>query len=122
MRDDKSTVHDSDNVCREFFDKKQREFLKSIVSEEVIEEHKTEPLGQHSEPLERLLLYFRRAPQKDKYAITRNGASGMFRIVMLPGERQGPVALLEDAEYSTLEEAYHAVFMRRVRDLLDRDE
>ena len=65
----------------------QRDFLKTLVCEEVIEEHQKKPLGQHSEALERLLLYFRRVPQIDKYAIRRDPRSRRYKIVAFSGIR-----------------------------------
>ena len=97
----------------------QREYLKTLVCEEVIEEHRNKPLGQHSEALERLLLYFRRVPQIDKYAIKRDARTRRYKIVAFSGVRGASPRLVEDTEYKSVEEAYHGVFRRRVYDLLE---
>ncbi|WP_316229458.1 branched-chain amino acid ABC transporter permease [Bradyrhizobium sp. SZCCHNR1070] len=101
------------------YDKMQRDYLKSLVSPELIEEHKRNPLGQHSEALERLLLYFRRQPLPDKYAIQVVQPFKAYRIVALSGHRGVPPRVVEDKLYPSQDDAYHGVFMRRVQDLLE---
>ena len=64
-------------------------------------------------------LYFRRAKMEDKYALHRAGPSGPFKIIAFSGVRGVSPRLVDDREFSTLDEAYHAVFMRRVPDLLE---
>jgi branched-chain amino acid transport system permease protein len=97
----------------------QRDYLKSLVSPTLIDEHRRCPLGQHSEALERLLNYFRRQPQVDKYAITTVEPFKAYRIVALSGHRGVAPRLVEDKIYGSQEEAYHGVFLRRVQDLLE---
>lgn len=117
--EDIEEMYDKDQMYYRYFDGMQRRFLKTLVSDEVIEEHRASPLGQHSEPLERLLIYFRRAPQAGKYAIKRDQMTDKFTVVMFSGVRGEPPTTVGDAEYDTVEEAYHAVFLMRVRDLTD---
>ena len=114
-------LDDRDAVYRQFFDKKQREYLRTVICDEIIEEHRKSPLGQHTEPLERLLLYFRHAPQRDKYVIKRDCTSGKFRIARLSGDRDAPLSVVSDEEYAAAEAAYHEIFLRRVRELLESD-
>ena len=101
------------------FDKMQRDFLKGLISKEIIEEHRRQPLGQHSEALERLLLYFRRAKLEDKYALHSAGARGPYKIIAFSGQRGVSPRLVDDREFTSLDEAYHSVFMRRIHDLLE---
>ena len=119
LPEEATEIEDKDYLYHRRFDKMQRDYLKALVCDEVIEEHKNKPLGQHSEALERLLLYFRRVPQNDKYAIKRDGNSNTFKIVAFSGVRGMSPRLVEDKEYPTMEEAYHGVFLRRVFDLLE---
>ena len=113
-------IRDQDEVYRRFFDGMQRKYLKSLVDDDVIEEHRRSPLGQHSEALERLLHYFRNAPQAGKYAIRRGGKSAAaFRIVSLSGLRGEAPRTLEGEEYATVEEVHHAIFLKRIRHLME---
>jgi branched-chain amino acid transport system permease protein len=82
-------------------------------------EYEQKPLGQHSEALERVLNYFRRQPQNDKHAVIAVKPFEAYRIVALSGQRGVPPRLVEDRVYPTVEDAYRAVFRRRVQDLLE---
>lgn len=113
---------DRDVVYRHYFDKKQRQYLRTLIDDDLIEEHRRNPRGQHSEPLERLLVYFRHAAQKGKYVIKRNERSGGFRVAQLTGEREAPLRVDNDREYATADEAYHEVFLRRVHELMEAGE
>ena len=93
--------------------------LRRSLRPEVIEEHRRDPQGQHSEALERLLIYFRGQPQSDKYAITIVEPFKAFRIVALSGHRGVAPRVVEDKIYTSQAEAYHSVFLRRVQDLLE---
>ncbi len=119
LPEEATETRDKDFLYFRRFDKMQRDYLKTLVCDEVIEEHKNKPLGQHSEALERLLLYFRRAPQNDKYAIRHNEKTNTYKIVAFSGVRGVSPRLVEDKEYGSVEDAYHGVFLRRVHDLLE---
>ena len=112
-------VMNRDIVYREYFDKKQSEFLKTLICEEVIQEHENNSHGQHSEPLSRLLHFFSSAPQKNKYAIKHDRESDSFRIIALSGVRGKPPQMVDDDEFKTIEEAYHGVFLKRISDLVE---
>jgi branched-chain amino acid transport system permease protein len=119
LPEEATETHDKDQIYFRRFDKMQREFLKTLISPELIEEFKQKPLGQHSEALERLLNYFRRQPQIDKYAVMVVEQFKAYRVVALSGYRGVPPRLVEDKVYSSVNEAYHAVFLRRIQDLLE---
>ncbi len=110
---------DKDAVFRRRFDKLQRDYLKTLVTPEIIEEHRRSPSGQHSEALDRLLIYFRGQPQVDKYAIAVVELFKAYRIVALSGHRGVAPRVVEDKIYPSEKEAYHGVFLRRVQDLLE---
>lgn len=110
---------DKDEVYKKRFDKMQREFLKTLICNEIIEEHKNKPLGQHSEALERVLYYFRRAGMNDKYVIKCVESFKKYKIMALSGERGKSPRVVEDNTYNTVEKAYHAVFLRRIQDLME---
>ncbi|MFO1151706.1 MAG: branched-chain amino acid ABC transporter permease [Alsobacter sp.] len=119
LPEEATEIDDKDVIYFRRFDKMQRDYLKGLISPEIIEEHRRQPLGQHSEALERVLLYFRRAKMEDKYALHRAGPQGPFKIIAFSGTRGVSPRLVDDREYGTLDEAYHAVFVRRVHDLLE---
>ena len=118
MSDHSEALADQGDLYRRHFDEKQREYLKTLVCDEIIAEHEAKPLGQHSEPLERLLHYFRHAPQAGKLVIKRELRSGTFRILSLSGVRGVPPSPVDDAAYERVEDAYHALFLKRVEGLM----
>jgi len=119
LPEEATEAHDPDEVYRRRYDKMQREFLKTLVTPDIIEEHRLAPQGQHSEALERLLIYFRSQPQPDKYAITALQTAKGYRIVALSGHRGVAPRVVEDKVYRSPAEAYHGVFLRRTQDLLE---
>jgi branched-chain amino acid transport system permease protein len=56
---------------------------------------------------------------EDKYALHRASPTGPYKIIAFSGVRGVSPRLVDDREFSTLDEAYHAVFIRRVHDLLE---
>ena len=119
LPEEAAETRNKDMIYFRRFDKMQRDFLKKLITPEIIEEHRQKPLGQHSEALERVLTYFRRAQQNDKYAITVIEPFKAYRIVALSGVRGVAPRLVEDRIYETPNETYHALYMRRVQDLLE---
>jgi branched-chain amino acid transport system permease protein len=119
LPEEATEINDKDTLYFRRFDKMQRDYLKELISPEIIEEHRRQPLGQHSEALERVLLYFRRTKMEDKYALHAAGPTGPYKIIAFSGVRGVSPRLVDDREFPTLDEAYHAVFMRRIHDLLE---
>lgn len=119
LPEEATETSDKDQIYFRRFDKMQRDFLKTLINPQVIEEFKSKPIGQHSEPLERLLNYFRRQTQNDKYAVMVVEQFKAYRIVALSGERGVAPRLVEDKIYPSIEDAYRGVFLRRIQDLLE---
>ena len=111
LPEEATETQDKDIVYMRRFDKMQRDYLKTLVSPEVITEHQRSPQGQHSEALQRLLIYFRGRPQVDKYAITCVEVNKAYRVVALSGHRRVPPRLVEDRIYPTPKDAFHGVFV-----------
>ncbi len=99
------------------WDAKQRARIKALITDELIAEHAAQPLGQHSDTLERILQYFRRQPQAGKYIIVATKPWQEYRIGVLSGVRGEPATLLDGPTYGSEEEAMHGIFLQRVDDL-----
>jgi branched-chain amino acid transport system permease protein len=91
--------------------------LRPLITDELIEEHRRKPLGQHSDTLERVLNYVRRAPPADKYIGICTRPWAEWRIGVLSGIRGVPPTILEDERFTSAEALEHGIFLRRVRDL-----
>ena len=110
-------IHDKAQIVDRVFERRLRERLRSWINPALIAEHGARPLGQHSEHLERMLNYFRKAPIPDKYVVYCEVPFESYRVVALSGLPGVPPRMVDDKKYATLDEAYHAVFLRRVNDL-----
>ena len=99
------------------WDRKQRERIRELVTDELVEEHARMPLGQHSDALERILAYFRRQPNAGKYVVVAAEPWQEYRIAVLSGRRGELPRLLDDETFTSEEAAMHGVFLRRIRDL-----
>lgn len=112
-------IRDKQAIAFRRFDKQVREYLKTLVTDEILEEHRQKPFGQHSPALDRLLNYFRRAPIDDKYAVLCVRPWAEYRLVALTNRRGIPPRQVDDQVYTTPEDAAHAVFLKRIQDLLE---
>jgi len=112
-------LDDKDLVAVASFKKDLREELKGLISDALVEEHRRDPLGKHSPELQRVLNYFRTGPIAEKYAIHVVRPFREYRIIALSGIRGMPPRDVGDDTFTSLHDAYHAVFLRRVNDLLD---
>jgi len=120
MPEEAIEITDKQAIYYRRFDKRLRDRLKALITPELIEEHRQKPLGQHSDALSRVLNYFRRGEVADKYAIMRQpGEFHAYKILAFSGQRGAPPRLVDDRIYTDINEAYHAVFLLRVNDLME---
>ena len=120
MPEEAIEIEDKQAIYYRRFQKRLRDRLKALITPELIEEHRLRPLGQHSDALSRVLNHFRRGEVADKYAILRqSGQFHAYKIVAFSGVRGAPPRLVDDRVYTDINEAYHAVFLLRVNDLME---
>ena len=120
MPEEAIEVHDKQELFYRRFNKRLRDRLKTLITPELIAEHKADPLGHHSDNLARVLNYFRRGEMADKYVIMRlKDGEERYRIMAVSGVRGLPPRVVDDREYDDLNDAYHAVFILRVNDLME---
>lgn len=94
-------------------DRLAKEEILPRIDDEIIEEHKQKPVGQHSDDLRRVLHYFRRAPTEGKYIIVETERSNEWAIGVLSGTRGvGPEIL--SGRFDSPEKAMHEIFLRRI--------
>ena len=89
--------------------------LRGLVTEDLIEEHRRRPLGQHSDGLMRLLNLFCRAPA---YALYSRAACREFQVIRLPVPEGSEPQPFDDIVYTDQNEALHAVFLCNLEDLM----
>lgn len=105
--------------------------LPLLIDEEsrnrLIAEHKANPVGapphngqppiEHSEDLRTVLDKFRRAPMPGKYITVCKRLHEDYRVGICSGVRGQPVKIL-DQSFSSEEACEHAIFLKRIADLL----
>src|ERR1700744_4259303 len=104
-----------DAVVGEPFHAKLRASLRPLITPEVIAEHRRNPLGQHSDPLQRLLNYFGAMPIDGKLVTEHDGADHWYvsRLSGFPAVRADRILGPFDSEG----EAMETVFRRRLTDV-----
>jgi branched-chain amino acid transport system permease protein len=109
---------DRDHEVEDRFNRMQRLYLKSVISDALIAEHRAQPLGHHSEPLARLLMYFQRSGG-NRYALRKDTRTGSFHIVHLSRIRGVPPEPADAAVFDKIEDAYHGLFLKQIKELLE---
>jgi branched-chain amino acid transport system permease protein len=119
MPEEATEIRNKDLIYEQRFNKRLREHLKTLITPELIEEHKQKPLGQHSDSLERVLNYFRRAPVENKYSLLEIEANRKYRVIALSGQKGIPPREIDERIFHSKNEALHAVFLKRVQELME---
>jgi branched-chain amino acid transport system permease protein len=101
-------------VC-EHFDRTTRKHLLSVLSNDLISEHRRNPVHM-SEPLARLVAWCQRRPLTKQYAVKAE-ADGSFRLIAFSGVRGHRPTYASEDRYATLEDARHGVLLRHIEDL-----
>jgi hypothetical protein len=117
--DDKPRQPNKDVHVRDHFDRMTRGYLRSVLSDELIDEHRRGELGHVSEPLARVLVWCQRRPLSEQYAVKAE-ADGTFRLIRLAGRRGHPPLYVGDERYPTPQAARHGAFLRHVSDLTEK--
>lgn len=99
------------------FERRAGERTLSLLSDEVIAEHEANPAGPHSDALQRVLRYMRRAPLPGKLVIVAVRPWEQYRLAALTGVHGEAPEVLDNGPYATEGEAMHAAFLRRVADM-----
>lgn len=117
MPEEAVEIHDKQSIAVGRFNAKLRDELKPLITDALIEEHRTTAHRRRSDALERVLAYFRSAPVAEKYAVLIVKPFAEYRIVALSGRRGVPPRAVDDQVFTTPEAADHGVFLKRVQDL-----
>jgi branched-chain amino acid transport system permease protein len=109
-------VVDQDVVVWQHFMQRRREAVRALVTDELVEEHRRNPRGHHSDALDRVLRFFRVAPIPGKEIVIESVPFAEYRIGVMTGVPGRPAELL-DERYGSYDETLHAIFLRRVHRL-----
>ena len=115
---DENGQPNKDAQVRDHFDRMTRAYLRSVLSDELIEEHRIGDGSHPSEPLSRILAWCQRRPLSEQYAVKAE-ADGSFRLIGFSGRRGQPPRYVGDERYASIREARHGAFLRHIRDLTE---
>ena len=101
----KSIPADRDQLAHTLFTDKLKARLRVLITEDLIEEHRRQPLGQHGDALERVLNFFRTPP---RYALYSSKPCREYRVIKLPIVGGRPPHPIDDEIYTDENEAMHA--------------
>ncbi len=98
-----------------------------VIRRRLIAEHRANPVGtparngrpaiEHSKDLQRVLDKFRRQPMAGKYVTVCMRMHADYRIGIVSGIRGEPVNILDET-FSSEEACEHAIFLKRIADLM----
>jgi branched-chain amino acid transport system permease protein len=106
-----------EKVAAELGERMLVEQLRELVTPELVEEHRRNPVGFHSFELERVLRHLRRQPLAGKYVLVCSRRDEEWAIGELSGTRGIGPRIVGDERFSSLPEAQHGVFRARLRAL-----
>ena len=100
------------------FDARTRLVIRPLLTKKVIAEHRRNPLGDHSDALKRVLNYLRRSNMLTPYVVICTKPFREWRLARLSGERGKAPTLIEAPSYNSEAKAMHAVFPKRVEEVM----
>ena len=114
MADMQSAQADRSQIAFARWDKRMRQSLRPLLTKKIIADHKRDPVGIHSDALDRVLNYFRRPNLLDHYVVVCTRPFKQWRVARMSGvPGQGPV-FVDERTYNSEAKAAHAVFLMRV--------
>jgi len=119
MPEEATEIADKQAIYLRRFDARLRTDLKKLITEDLIQEHRATFGKRRSDALERVLTYFRSTAVADKYAALAVKPFAEYRIVALSGRRGVPPRVVDDQIFTSVEDALHGVFLKRVQDLME---
>src|SRR5262249_22621929 len=100
------------------WDKRMRESLRPLLTKKIIAEHKRDPVGIHSDALDRVLNYFRRPNLLERHMIVCTRPFKQWRIARMTGIPVEAPVFVDERTYTSEARAAHAVFLLRVEQMM----
>lgn len=98
-----------------------REEILPLVTDDLIEEHRRDPFGNHSPELYKVLTFLRRQPpEAGRFVMIVTDPHEEYALGTIPPERGEAPEIIDDERYASQAEAEHAVFRKRVRAFEER--
>jgi branched-chain amino acid transport system permease protein len=118
MADTDSARADRSQIAFARWDKRMRESLRPSLTKKIIAEHKRDPVGIHSDALDRVLNYFRRPNLLERHVIVCTRPFKQWRIARMTGIPGEAPVFVDERTYTSEARAAHAVFLLRVEQMM----
>ncbi len=118
MADTNSAAADRGRIAFARWDKRMRESLRPLLTRKIIAEHKRDPIGIHSDALDRVLNYLRRPNLLERYVIVCTRPFKQWRIARMTGVADETPAFTDARPYNSEAKAAHAVFLKHVEQIM----
>ena len=106
---------------RERFHRIARERISGLLNDEIVAEHAARPLGPHSDSLARVLTFMRGAGMEGKQVLLSIETDRRWRIARVTRTDRARPLFVEGDDFTSCEEALHAIFLQRVEALRRTD-
>ena len=118
MADAASAPADPSQIAFARWDRRMRESLRPLLNRKIIAEHKRDPIGIHSDALDRVLNYFRRPNLLDRHVIVCARPFKQWRVARITGVPGEAPVFVDERTYNSEARAAHAVFLLRVEQMM----
>lgn len=105
-------MSDREPEARQVFEETVRSYLRALVTPDLVEEHRRQPVGHHSPALAQVLAYFRQQPTPGKLAVLASVPGQRWDVIRLGG--LGAPHEVVETGFQREDDALHAVFLRRL--------
>jgi branched-chain amino acid transport system permease protein len=109
---------DREQIALAMWDKRMRAALRPLITKKIITEHRRDPLGHHSDALNRVLNYIRRRAPWGKCVVICTKPFKQWRVARLPGARGQVPVFIDERTYNSEAKAMHAAFLVRIEELM----
>ena len=104
---------DQDLVVWQRFNERRRDAVRALITDDLVEEHRRNPRGLHSDALDRVLRFFRVQPIPGKEIVIESVPFETYHVGVMTGVPGRPAEVLPET-YGSYEETLHAIFLRRI--------
>ena len=105
-------MRDREPEARQVFEAGVLAYLRDLVTPDLVEEHRRQPVGHHSPALAQVLAYFRQQATPGKLAVLAVVPARQWDVIRL-GPLGAPHEVVEPG-FQREDDALHAVFLRRL--------
>lgn len=113
-------TNSQDHVHEALIERIAVEEIQPRIDDAIIEEHREDPFGPHSDDLHRVETFLRRLAGANRHMVITTIPHEEWAVGKQSGVRGDPPELLDGERYDTQKAAEHAVFRKRLEAFRER--